>query len=187
MRFFNPLAVAFRGRYRDFCQSDFFLPWPSKIGNHPEAGRPEFGRKLSGSHLARLRSRMPRSLCKIEHPRPSRPAAFAAASPIRFTTRVVQSRPSAEDVPGAAVGGRRSVTADIRRLRSIPTPIARQWPALDAPVALFQMLHDRVSDYTLLILGKRPARAANEVESFTNSHPDALLQFFVTRPRHAVE
>jgi hypothetical protein len=26
MRFFNPLGCRARGRYRDFCQSDFFLP-----------------------------------------------------------------------------------------------------------------------------------------------------------------
>jgi hypothetical protein len=47
------------------------------------------------------------------------------------------------------------------------------------------MLPDRVSDYTLLILGKRSARAPNEVKSFTDSLPDGQLQFFVVRPRHA--
>jgi hypothetical protein len=67
-----------------------------------------------------------------------------------------------------------------------PTRPSARRPALDAPVAPFQMLHDRVSDYTLLILGKRSARAANEVESFTDSRPDAQLQFFIVRHGRSV-
>jgi hypothetical protein len=36
MRFFNPLAVAFPGRYRDFCQSDFCR----RASASPRRGRP---------------------------------------------------------------------------------------------------------------------------------------------------
>jgi hypothetical protein len=52
---------------------------------------------------------------------------------------------------------------------------------------MFQILNDRVSDYTLLILRNRSARAANEVESFAKRPPNAQLQFFIVRPRHAAE
>jgi hypothetical protein len=93
--------------------------------------------------------------------------------------------------PNDSNAARLARTLAALRLRRSPARPRRGWgcrrPALDAPVALFQMLHDRVSDYPLLILGKQSARAANEIESFTDSPPDAQLQFFVIRPRHTGE